>query len=203
MNPLIHILLGIIIYILIDLKIKLSRGTSFLFVLGSMLPDLGYVASFVMTGSLYAYPRGLFHNVFLILLVTIFSLSIRNFFLLAGVLLHFSIDLISHEPWELFYPVANIKVGLGQLWLDSPVVNATICVAFIFSLVLGRGFVWRKRNKADLLRFSVMLMGSLTFPFGNAIAVGGPLVLTGFFIDDKCLRSVARAIKLVGCSLIN
>jgi len=186
MNPLIHILLGTITYILIDSKIKLSRGASFLFVLGSMLPDLGYVASFVMTGSFYTYPRGLFHNVFLILLVTIF----RNLFLLAGVLLHFSLDLTSHEPWEFFYPVANIKVGLGQLWLDSPLVNAMICAAFIFSLVFGRGFVWKKRNRRDLLRFGVMLMGSLTFLFGNAIAVGGPLVLAGFFIDDEYMQSI-------------
>jgi len=181
MNPLIHILLGIIIYILINLKIKLSRGTSFLFVLGSMLPDLGYVASFVTTGSFYAYPRGLFHNVFLILLIAIF----RKFFLLAGVLLHFSLDLISHEPWELFYPVANIQVGLGQLWLDSPVVNVMICITFTLSLVFGRGFIWRKRNGADLLRFGLMFMGSLTFLFGNAIAVGGPLVLAGFFINGE------------------
>jgi len=197
MNPLIHILLGIIICILIDLKIKLSRGTSFLFVLGSMLPDLGYMASFVMTGSLYAYPRGLFHNVFLILLVAIF----RNLFLLAGILLHFSIDLISHEPWELFYPVTNIKVGLGQLWLDSPVVNATICVAFMFSLVFGRDFVWRKRNRADLLRFGLMFMGSLTFLFGNAIAVGGPMVLAGFFIDDEYVRYVYGRARNYVCKL--
>jgi len=191
MNPLIHILLGIVICILINLKIKLSRGTSFLFVLGSMLPDLGYVASFIMTGSFYAYPRGLFHNVFLIFLIVI----LRKLFLLAGVLLHFSLDLISHEPWELFYPVAEIKVGLGQLWLDSPLVNTMICFAFTLSLIFGRGFVWKKRNGADLLRFGLMFMGSLTFLYGNAIAIGGPLVLAGFFIDDEYLRSVMRAIK--------
>ncbi len=197
MNPLIHILLGIIICILINLKIKLSRGKSFLFVLGSMLPDLGYLASFAMTGSLYAYPRGLFHNVFLVLLIAIF----RNLFLLGGVLLHFSLDLISHEPWNIFYPVANIKVGLEQLWLDSPVVNAMICVAFLLSLVFGRGFVWRKRSGADLLRFGLMFMGSLTFLFGNAIAVGGPLVLAGFFIDDEYMRSVYRARVVYFCGI--
>lgn len=196
MDALIHILVGLVLSILINLRFHLSRRTVFLFALGSVLPDFGHLVSFIMTTPFDVYPQLLFHNIFFILFIALF----RNLPLLCGVSLHIFLDLFAYNPWELLYPVIDVKVGFGPL-LASSVVDTTIIIVFIFSLIFGKRFLWKKRNKADLLRFGLMFTGSLIFLFGNVSVIGVVLVLAGFFIDDEYMRSVYYASVIYFCGI--
>lgn len=182
-----------------NIKSELSRKSFFLFVLGFMLPDLIYLLS-----SLFGEETG--SRAFLItnsVIFCFFMMLFRNTSLFYGTLLHLLFGILLFSHYQPLYPLLDLEVGFDLMQEVSTIENLILFVSFVLSLIFMRGFVLRKRNRADLLRFISAFLGGLllTLPSRNASFIGLFLVLAGVFVNDEYLRSVYYADVIYFCGI--
>ena len=176
---------------------RISRKDFFILVLGFMLPDLVYM---------FTSPFGediksqifLLTNSSIFVLLTLLPLNPPLFY---GALLHFLLSLLLLSHLKPLYPIADFEYGLG-LWREDLTVNTVLFTFFAASLIFMKGFVLKRRNKADLLRFILALSGGFLLTIlEDASPLGLLLVLAGVFLNDEYLRSVYSANVIYFCGI--
>ena len=145
-----------------------------MFALGSFLPDLDH---------LYMH-RFLLHNIFFLLTsLAVSHLLLKSFALPLGVLLHFLEDMLASDFNTLLYPLTFIDIGLGLWWLYSTWFNVAVALLFAFLLMLKEGMILKRRTLQDIIRFTLMMLASISFGSAKAseILLGyvDPIIVEG------------------------
>jgi len=176
---------------------RISRKDFFLLILGFMLPDLTYLLTSPF-GEEIGGQIFLLTNSSLFVFLTLLPRSLPLFY---GTLLHFLLSLLLFSHLKPLYPIANFEYGLG-LWRESLPVNTALFAFFAFSLIFMKGFILKKRNKADLLRCILALSGGfLLTSLEGASPLSLFLILAGVFLNDEYLRSVYHANVIYFCGI--
>lgn len=178
---------------MICLVLGFGRKKSLWFSLGGIAPDFDYMVSFILTGSMYALHRYLFHNVFFLLFSAIVGLFQPLF--AVGVYSHFGLDIVASEFGTMLYPFADVEIGLAQAWLYSTEVNVFVSGLFILVVILKERYILEKTDKADILRFLTMSLGCFSFLSDTLKFLGVFFLMFGFFVDDEYIRRVWYAVK--------
>lgn len=189
MNTIMHLTIGLTICLIL----KLDRKKSFLFAVGSVLPDLDYIIS-VVTG-INEFHHQLFHNIFffdvLMILAIVFSAFNAYPYLCLGWIIHVIEDIISTSYWGLFYPFLDIKLGLEQTWLYSTEVSVAIIVMFfaVFAIRKKTHVKGYGKDKTNTIRITCLVVGTVSV-FGalEMMFIGIFLIMLGYFIDDELIR---------------
>ena len=158
-----HVLTALIICLL--LKDKFPQQSLFLFALGSFLPDVDH---------LYMH-RFLLHNIFFLLAsLTASRILLKSLALPLGVLLHFLEDMLASNFNTLLYPITVIDLDLELWWLYSAWFNIVITLLFASLLILKEKIILERRNLQDNIRFTLMMLASLSFgtPKASEILLG-------------------------------
>jgi len=152
-----HVLTALIICLL--LRGRLPQRSLLLFALGSFLPDIDH---------LYMH-RFLLHSIFFLLSsLAVSRLLLKSFALTLGVLLHFLEDMLASNFNTLLYPITLIDLGLGLWWLYSTWFNLAVTLLFASLLILREGMILKHRTLQDVIRFTLMMLASISFGSAKA-----------------------------------
>ena len=83
----------------------------------------------------------------------------------------------------LLYPITLIDLGLGLWWLYSAWFNIAVILLFASLLILREGMILKHRALQDIIRFTLMMLASISFgsPKASEILLGcvNPILVEG------------------------